>query len=148
MDRLEPERHLERPVEKIAEPQGRIAAQGGVGLDDHPLEAGQESRDRTVIFPRDRLPVEEAPGVVELGPPRRRQMRERRPDLLGNRPGRNRFRQGVAPEIAHQAAPGAFAIREEDCRDPDHLAGRRALPFKQKAVRLEGIELVSRWPAR
>ena len=80
--------------------------------------------DRRMVSRRDRMGIEEAAAVVELDLPGRRQRCEGVLDLRGDRAGRHGFLQRVLPQVAHQAAPGAFAVRQEDRGDWNDFSGR------------------------
>ena len=78
-------------------------------------------RDLGVLLGPDRLGVEEAAGVVELDLTRRGQRGEGAGDLRGDRPEGSGFGEGVLPEIAHEAAPGALAVGQKESGYRDDL---------------------------
>ena len=50
--------------------------------------------------------------------------------------------QRVFPEVTHQAAPGTFAIGQENRRHRHNLSRLRTLFFDEEGMGFEGIELV------
>ena len=99
------------------ETSARLADERGVALDDDALEAARRATRSPRGPPRDRRPVEEAAGVVELHVRAGGQPLERESDLRGDRALRRRRLERVLPEVAHQAAARALPVRQEDRRD-------------------------------
>ena len=104
---------------------------------------GAASRAISRIFRRrDGARIEEAARVVELevGPPGRHAGRRSSAcaDLRGDGPFGDRLLQRVPPEVAHQAAPGALAVRQEDRRDLDRLRRRGPAPPRRGRRRAAG----------
>src|SRR2546428_2281222 len=117
-------------------------------LHNHSLEVANSRRDSWIVGGGNRVGIEEAPAIVELDLARRRQLRQSIIYLRRNRAQRQRFCQRVLPQVAHQAAPGAFSIRQEDRRDRDEFAGFCPLLLQQKGIGALRVERVSTWPPR
>src|SRR5207249_6203365 len=83
-------------------------------FDDHAFEGLQQPGDLEILLLWDGAGIEKASCVVELDPSGGRQAIERIPYLRGNGAGRAGVVEGILPEVAHQAAPRAFTIRQED----------------------------------
>ncbi len=146
MDGLQPHRDFESSGQAPGQRGGAAADQRGMRLDDHALESGELGHDRVDVRIRDGLRVEEASGVVELDPARRREGGDGGADLAGDRARRRVARQRVLPEIAHQAPPGTLPIGQEDGRDRDRRAGLVRLLLEEKGGGGGRIDAVARAP--
>src|SRR5216684_2838367 len=113
-----------------------------MALHDHPLEPAHPLGDGRIILPRNCAPVEEASAIIELELPRFGQPGERVIDLRGNCAKRHGLLNRVAPEIAHQAAPGTFAVGQENGRHAHYLTRFSPLFLSQERIGLEWIKLV------
>lgn len=133
---------LQVALEQVAEFPSAPADQGGVGFDDHGIEVGDEVGDGGVVGGRDRVGIEEIAAVVELDVARKGQAIERPADLGGHGPDGDGVVRGVFPQVAHQAAEGAFAVGDEDGRDVVDPAGGDEFLFVQEGVGAEGIDRV------
>src|SRR5258706_505291 len=118
-----------------------------MGFHNYPLEPARPLGDGGIVGSRNRSPIEEAAAIVELEMFCARHPLERVIDLRGNRPEGLRFGGGVLPEIAHEAAPGAFAVRQENRRYLHQLTGLCWLALHQECPGPERVKLVSRRPA-
>src|SRR5205814_5302798 len=127
-----------------------------------PLEPDHAPGNRGVVLWRDGPRIEEAAAVIELDLPCGRvreapsefaeevlptqilgsESRERKINLRGDRTDRNRFAQGILPQIAHQAVPRAFAIGQKNRRHRHDFARVRALPFDKESVGMEWIDWI------
>ena len=103
-------------------------------LDDDTVEAVHRRRNVLVIVRGNLLRVEEAPGVVQLDVPYRRQLVESRTDLRNDRACRNGLVERVAPEVAHDAAPRALAAGQEDRESARNPTVGPALVLDQRAM--------------
>src|SRR5439155_6335848 len=117
-------------------------------LHNHSLEVANSRRDSWIVGGGNRVRIEEAPAIVELDLARRRQLRQSVIYLRRNSARRQSFCQCVSPKVAHQAAPGALSIRQEDRRDRDQLAGLYPLLLQQKGMGAPRVERISSWPPR
>lgn len=148
MGRLEAQRQFEGGVGPQGLPEGQhrgVADEPGVAFDDEAFEGLGLSGDGWQVLPGDRAGVEERPGIVELEPPRRpRGMQpvlvEGDPDLFRNRADGHGFLQRVAPQVAHQAAPRAFPVGEEDREDRGLASVRVGFRLPQPVRRTPRIE--------
>ena len=109
---------------------------------NHSLKAPHTLRDGREILRRNRARIEEAARVVELDLAGFYELPQREVDLLRDRARRNGFGQRIFPEIAHQTAPRAFAIRQKDRCDANDFARLRALVFHEKCGRFSWIDSV------
>ena len=147
MDRLEAHGDLEIAVEKVPEVEDRRSHERGVALDDRALEGSERRGDRGMVFRGNGPAVEEAAGVVELDPAGRRKRRERLGDLGRDRPGAGALLERVLPQVAHQASPGALAVRQEDGGDVDCATRLVGLRLDEGAVGAPRVEGIARGPA-
>ena len=108
-------------------------------FDDHALEARNRLCDLFIVFGRDLLRIEEAAGVVQLDLPDRRQIGERRSDLVRNGTTRHDFVQCVGPQVAHDATERTLAVGQEDDGSRHQLTGRSGLFFPNGRVSAVGI---------
>src|SRR6185436_10826412 len=109
-------------------------------LDDDAIEPRDGRGNFVVVLDRDRLRVEEAPGVIQLDLASRRQCGERLANLLDDCPPRHRRIERVDPQVAHHAAERALAIGQED--DGGRREGAVLVPlfFPHRGVGAMGIE--------
>src|SRR5271170_7445483 len=77
----------------------------------------------------------------------RGQMLKSELNLSRDRSNGHGLSQSVLPEIAHQAAPGALAVRQKDRCDRNNFPRNRALFFNKESVRPRGVEFVALWTA-
>ena len=117
-------------------------------LHNHSLEVANSRRDSWIVGGGNRVRIEEAPAIVELDLARRRQLRQSIINLRRNSARRQSFCQRVLPQVAHEAAPGAFSIRQEDRRDRDQFAGFCPLLLQQKGIGTPRVERISSCPPR
>ena len=111
---------------------------------DHAIERANALGDRRMVFRRNRAWIKKAAAVVEFDLARGRELGEREIDLRRDGSGRHGSGERVLPQVAHQAAPRALAIRQEDRRDRHDFAGLRTLLFDEKRVWTRGLHRVSR----
>src|SRR5437588_5407158 len=69
-------------------------------------------------------------------------------NLRRNRAQWDSLCQRVFPEVTHQAAPGTFAIGQENRRHRHNLSRLRTLFFDEEGMGFEGMELVPRAASR
>ena len=135
---LEPQRHLQRSGQQVAQDSGAIADKQRMRFHDDVACERYPLRDRRIVGRRDRPGIEEAAAVVELylhrKGPRIRPCPNRKLHLARNRPLRDGIAGGVLPQVAHQAAPGAFSVGQQHDAGIDDGAGRQALPFEKDAT--------------
>src|SRR6266576_2228543 len=118
-----------------------------MGFHYYPVESARPLRDGGIACSWNRSSVEKAPAIVEVEIFGLRHLLERVIDLPGNRSGRHGFDEGILPEIAHEAAPRTFAVRQENRRYLHELTGRCWLALQQECPRPERVKLVARRPA-
>ena len=158
MDRLQTQGDLELSGDQVTESQTRFADQGRMTFNDDPLERADALSDCGKIFRRDRARIEEAPAVVELdlfrssqvgaSVPASPDLLQSKVDLRGNGPDRRRFRERVFPQVAHEAAPRAFAVREKDGGDRDDFPLLGQFFLNAVSERAKWIQCASRGSAR
>jgi hypothetical protein len=85
-----------------------------VAFDDDSFKGGCLCGYGSVVFGWNGVRVEEAAGVIELDLAGRWELRECMGDLRRDDSCWHGFREGVFPEIAHDAAEGALAVGQED----------------------------------
>src|SRR5262249_33309112 len=114
-------------------------------LDDHSLEPVEMTGDLAVVFGRNRARIEETAGVVELDSTRRRKGGQRTANLRGDRASGNGLLRRVPPEIAHQAAPGALPVGEQDRGNGNDVAAFGRFLFHEHPDRPRRIDGRTRW---
>ena len=114
-----------------------------MAFDDDSFEVGCLLRDGVVVFGRDGFGVEEAAAVVELDLTGWGELGEGVVDLGGDGSDGYGFGEGVLPEIAHEAAPGALAVGEEEGGYGDDFFCGGVLLFYEEGVGAVGVELVA-----
>jgi hypothetical protein len=130
----------------IAKCQAVVAHKRWMAFHNHSFEPVHLVRDRRMIGKRDRSAVEEAATVVELDCPRGVQLLQRNVYLRGDDAGLERVGERVLPQVAHHAAPWAFAICQQNGCDRLRGAAYPALFFVKERVRQRGIEHCARRP--
>ena len=100
--------------------------------------------DGGIVVARDRLRVEEVAAVVELDVAAGGRRASGVVDLCWDRSRRDGLVRRVLPQVAHQAAERALAIGQEDRRNVDDFARRRALGLDEEGPRHVRIDAVLR----
>ena len=106
-----------------------------MALDDDSFEGCDQVRNSGIIIRGYGMHVEEAAAVIELDLTCWGQPGQGKADLFGYSAGWNTFSERIAPQVAHQASPRTFSVREKDGRDRDDFARGRTLVLNEKRVR-------------
>lgn len=133
-------------LKQIAEAQRSLAYQRRVTLHNHAFKTAQPLRDGWIILKWNCAAIKKTAAVIELHLSRGGKARQGVINLCGDGTDRNRLRERVLPQVAHQAAPGTLAIGEEDGRDIHEFAGLGPLLLEKEGVRPLRIEFVSSGP--
>ena len=140
MHGFETHRHFQRAGEQIAKAQGFLPHEARMRFDHDMLREPNRAGDGRVFRRRNRGGVKEAAAVVQFQLFRARtELPQRVFDLPRDGAGRDSLRRRVLPQIAHQAAPGAFLVgQQNDTRTLD-ASGIGAFLFEAETVRPERI---------
>ena len=148
MDGFKTHGDFETASKKFLEAKAVFSDERRVAFNDDAFERGDATGDGWVIFSWNGSRIEKATTVVELDVARWWEVFEGVVNLCWNRSCRHRFGQCALPEVAHQAAPGAFAISEEYGCDGDYLSLGRPLVFDEESIRPQPVERIAFRPTR
>ena len=148
MHRLQSHCNFQPPMQAIPKCKAVRRCQSRMALNNHPFKAPDPRGNRSMVLQWNRPPVKKTPAVVELHLPRCRQLLQRVIDLRWNCTSGGYIFQSVLPQIAHQAAPRALAIRQKDRRYRHNLPRRAPFLLDKKKPWPPRIDRVPQPPSR
>ncbi len=127
-----------RPPSKSRNVDATIVHKGRMAFHNYTVEVAYTLGNRRIVLRRNCAWVKETSAVIELHRPRRRHLAQGKIDLVWNCSCRHRFRQGVAPQIAHRAVERALAIGQENGGHRLNLAARPHIPLPRNRQMVHG----------